>query len=251
MTGRVTSFGLAAVAAVLLTFSGCGGAIEGGAQAPETGGASSNSGGSTDTGAGATASGGSLPVASGGSITGGSAPTSKGGTSSVTGGSPATSAGGTTSSTGGTGSIVFTPLCAGYVTQAGVAPTKNGVCAPADIQFCYKTCGPSSVGFKTETCNGGVYVEGSTCQFDPAGDYSCYKLPDTVPASCPATAPQSTMACSVPTCTVCGGTATAQTTGYLDSSGAAKLGYCVCTAGLRWTCAALLVAWPCPGHPGC
>jgi len=42
---------------------------------------------------------------------------------------------------------------------------------------------------------------------------------------------------------------------YLDSSGAVKIGYCVCTqpnaAGVRtWSCASD-TAWPCPLANGC
>ena len=29
---------------------------------------------------------------------------------------------------------------------------KGGACAPTDSQFCYKTCGPESVGVKSEMC---------------------------------------------------------------------------------------------------
>ena len=49
--------------------------------------------------------------------------------------------------------------------MAGEAPTKGGVCTPSDTQLCYKTCGPLSIGFKSETCTGGVYVEQSGCSF--------------------------------------------------------------------------------------
>jgi len=47
---------------------------------------------------------------------------------------------------------------------------------------------------------------------------------------------------------VCGGT-----TGYLDSTGAAKTSYCVCQASLSnptWSCASS-TAWPCPSNSGC
>jgi hypothetical protein len=49
----------------------------------------------------------------------------------------------------------------------------------------------------------------------------------------------------VATCVVCnvGGN-------YLDSTGATKVGYCVCQASGKWTCAAN-TAWPCPGNTGC
>jgi hypothetical protein len=69
-------------------------------------------------------------------------------------------------------------------------------------------------------------------------------------AVCPDTVPQATMACDVPECTLCN-----LAGNYADSSGAAKVGYCVCGEpngdGERsWTCASD-TAWPCPGGSGC
>jgi hypothetical protein len=95
-----------------------------------------------------------------------------------------------------------------------------------------------------------LYVEG-TCTY-PAGDYACYKLPTTADAGCPAdaaTAPQHNTACTLAACTVCGGTSAMQTTGYKDSGGAAKVGYCVCSGG-KWQCASDK-EWPCPTGSGC
>jgi hypothetical protein len=80
-------------------------------------------------------------------------------------------------------------------------------------------------------------------------DYSCFKIPATISATCPTTIPQAGMACTVADCTLCdlGGQ-------YLDSSGATKTGYCVCPAtgsGMgKWSCAST-TAWPCPGAQGC
>jgi hypothetical protein len=165
-----------------------------------------------------------------------------------------TGAGGTTPTTtaaGGTGGTTdFTPLCGGLLTAAGVAPTKNGICVDTDPQLCYKTCGPQSVGFKSETCTAGVYVEQSGCSFPPA-DYSCYKIADpfVLDPTCPAEVPQATTACTVAPCTLCNVNG-----GYLDSSGAAKQGYCVCptstTGTSKWSCASS-TAWPCPAGQGC
>ena len=208
------------------------------------------SGGATDTG-------GSTPAGTGGNATstGGAStmPAGKGGATTVASGTGG-SAGSTTAGTGGTSAGgTFQPLCSDLTTAAGAAPTKSGACTSADPQLCYKTCGPQSLGFKSETCTTGAYAEQSGCSF-PAGDYSCYKLPDTADASCPTTAPQATTACSVAACVVCGGTATAQTTGYLDSSGSAKAGFCVCPASAsgnsKWSCAST-TAWPCPSGSGC
>jgi hypothetical protein len=134
--------------------------------------------------------------------------------------------------------------------MAGEAPTKGGVCTASDTQLCYKTCGPNSIGFKSETCTGGLYAEQSGCSFPADQDYACYKIPATVSATCPTTAPQASQACTVAECTLCnvGGM-------YLDSSGAAKEGYCVCpkagTSGTsKWSCASS-TAWPCPAGKGC
>jgi hypothetical protein len=206
---------------------------------------------------GTTSSGGSAPEGTGGSTTssGGtsSAPTETGGSTSTSTGSGG-AAGATTASSGGSsGGGEFQPLCADLKTAAGVAPTKSGACTDSDPPLCYKTCGPQSLGFKSETCTTGAYAEQSGCSF-PDGDYACYKLPDTADPSCPTTAPQATTPCSVDPCVICGGTATAQTTGYLDSGGSAKAGFCVCPASSsgnsKWSCAST-TAWPCPSGSGC
>ena len=135
------------------------------------------------------------------------------------------------------------------MTAAGQAPAKGGACTASDPQLCYKSCGPLSVGFKSETCTNGAYAEQTGCTF-PDADYACYKVPSAVDKACPTTPPQATMACDVAPCTVCsaGGN-------YLDSSGASKMGYCVCPmagdSGMRkWSCASS-TAWPCPSGKGC
>lgn len=144
---------------------------------------------------------------------------------------------------------MFSPLCNDVPPTAAGAPSKGGACTATDAQLCYKTCGPQSVGFKSETCTNGAYVEQSGCTF-PDGDYACYKIPTTIDASCPMAPPQATMPCDVAMCTPCnvGGN-------YLDSSGASKMGYCVCPmagdSGMRkWSCASA-TAWPCPLGKGC
>jgi hypothetical protein len=148
------------------------------------------------------------------------------------------------------GGTSFRPLCADLSTQAGTAPTKNGICVDADPQLCYKACGPESKGFKSETCTSSVYVEQSGCSFPP-GDYSCYRIPTVVDSSCPTTAPQASQACKVAPCVPCDVDGI-----YLDSSGAAKSGYCVCPApsgmggASQWSCAPT-TAWPCPAGQGC
>jgi hypothetical protein len=172
-----------------------------------------------------------------------------GATTGAGGALPGTGGSTTPAGTGGTsGSGDFSPLCASLTTAAGAAPTKSGLCTDADPKLCYKTCGPESKGFKSETCTAGAYVEQSGCSF-PAVDYSCYKIPTVADATCPAAAPQAGTACTVAACVVCGGT-----TGYLDTSGASKTGYCVCPASAsgtsKWSCASS-TAWPCPAGSGC
>lgn len=179
--------------------------------------------------------------------TGTNTATTGGATSAATtgGATNAATTGGATSTTGAPANL-GDPPCG--VTEAGLEAKKGTACTETDVQLCWRTCGPNSVGWKSETCTAGAYVEGD-CQF-PAGDYSCYAIPAAVDATCPATAPQATMECTVAECTPC------NTNGeYLDSSGAVKVGYCVCGApdneGLRkWTCASD-TAWPCPAGEGC
>ena len=167
----------------------------------------------------------------------------------TTTGTGATTATGGGADAGGTTATSFQPLCSGLTTAAGGAPSKGGACSSTDPQLCYKTCGPESKGFKSETCTSGSYAEQSGCTF-PAGDYSCYKIPGTVDPTCPTTAPQASQACTVAKCVICAGT-----TGYLDSTGASKTGYCVCPQDsdgnpTKWSCAST-TAWPCPSANGC
>jgi hypothetical protein len=212
--------------------------------APGTGGASVAA-----TGGSASGAGGSAPAGTGGSAPagyGGSAATGNGGSTGTT----------TVSGTGGSapaidgGSSEYSPSCTGLTTEAGAAPTKSGACTANDPQLCYKTCGPESKGFKSETCTAGAYAEESGCHFPTSGNYACYKIPTTDDATCPTTAPKATTDCTVEQCVVCG-----KTTGYLDSSGSQKTGYCVCPAASasgsrKWTCASS-TAWPCPSGAGC
>ena len=200
---------------------------------------------------GTTSAGGAAATAPVGGTTaagGVTATTPVGGTTAAAG-STGTDSGGTTGAAGTTGASAFQPLCGNVVTALGVNPTKSGNCTATDPQLCYKTCGPRSSGFKSETCQGGVYVEQSGCSFPP-GDYSCYKIPLTMDPTCPTTAPQANMSCSVAECVLCSDAAG----GYLDSTGAAKTGYCVCPATTtgtgKWSCASS-TAWPCPANQGC
>jgi hypothetical protein len=214
-------------------------------------GCSSSNDPATTTGTGgttATSTGGTTTASTGGS-------TGSGGTTATTGtgGTTATSTGGVSASgghsgaAGSSGSSDFgQPACT--TTSAGVAVKKGGSCTAADPQLCYNTCGPEKSGVKPETCSAGAYAEGP-CQFDPAKDFSCYKVPaaGAFSASCPAGVITSGAACTVPDCTVCGAM------GYTDSSGSPKTGYCVCQSGSAnptWSCAST-TAWPCPAGSGC
>jgi hypothetical protein len=227
MTMRSVAYvGTVALLAQVLCTQGCGG----GNNSPSTTGGTG----------GVTSTGGTTTVASTGGTT--TATTGSGGTTVTTG---------VDGSAGTTGATTYDPLCAGLLTAAGLAPTKNGICIDSDSQLCYKTCGPNSIGFKSEICTAGVYVEQSGCSFPSDQDYSCYKVPTTVDTACPTDVPQANTVCTVATCTLC-----SVNGGYLDSSGAAKTGYCVCpapsaTTGVsKWSCASS-TAWPCPAGKGC
>lgn len=212
---------------------GAGGTIhfDGGATSTGATGGTLGHGGSSESGGDTSSSGG---ASFGGTLgAGGIAPT--GGTR-TSGGAPGT--GGSLAS----GGSPFQPLCGDEV-------AKGNPCDQSSAQFCYKTCGPNSVGYKSETCQLGSYVEQTGCTFPPGQDYSCYELPAQRPAQCPAGVPRATQACSVPECTVCFG-GTLGTPLYQDSTGTQKVGYCVCTESGVWTCASTS-AWPCPGGAGC
>jgi hypothetical protein len=241
---------LTLLAASCLTVYGCSGSNDspttgGGAGAPYVAGAPNVAG--SPGGAGAPAGAGS-PGASG----------SPGAAGANTGGAPAAAgaAGASTAGAPGTGGT-FTPLCVGLKTAAMAEPAKAIACAdPSDPQLCYRTCGPQSSGYKSETCTGGAYAEQSGCTFPPELDATCFKLPATQDASCPtAVAPKASDPCTIAACTVCnlGGGATGT---YLDSKGMQKVGYCVCqlpTGGAttgKWSCGST-DAWPCPGAMGC
>lgn len=250
---------LALAALCLLTAVRCGGENE-----PSVMSGSSTTGGSgttappsgttAGTGAGQSGSGGTTPSSTGGSPSGSGGSTATAGSGNASGGMSAAAGSGESSddagSMAGMMSDMFSPLCEAVPpTAAGEAPTKGGACTAEDTQLCYKTCGPQSIGFKSETCTNGAYVEQSGCTFTNM-DYACFKIPEMIDASCPMTAPQSGMPCEVAECTLCnaGGN-------YLDSKGESKTGYCVCpvagaSGSRKWSCAST-TAWPCPSGRGC
>lgn len=135
--------------------------------------------------------------------------------------------------TGGDSGTIGTPVCVGV--------SKGDPCT--GDAMCWKACGPSNVGWKSETCVADAYVEGE-CEFPDTEDYSCYAIPVTQDASCPVEAPQHNTACSVEACNVCSASGM-----YKDSGGATKAGYCTCVES-QWKCASTS-AWPCPGASGC
>jgi hypothetical protein len=110
----------------------------------------------------------------------------------------------------------------------------GGACYGADL--CGKTCGPDVLGSKSLTCPAGTLVEGA-CTFPASADYSCYKVGA---AQACATGTKAGQACTATACQACGATTG---TGYLDASGAAKQGFCVCSKGI-WSCGTT-AEWPC------
>jgi hypothetical protein len=175
--------------------------------------------GTGNSSAGSTSTAGS--AGTGNTTAGASGDTSTAGT----GGSGTAGTGG--SGTAGTGAL---PFC--------TTETKGAACT-TEGQACNKTCGPQSVGTKSETCTAGVYVEGS-CVFDCTNtntNWACYAGLATAPMC--ETGTQASMPCTAAACAPCQGS-------YLDSSGASKVGGCVCagTAGSeKWSCASS-TAWP-------
>jgi hypothetical protein len=121
--------------------------------------------------------------------------------------------------------------------------TKGAMCTNEGVG-CKKSCGPQSVGWKSETCTNALVVEGKTCEFecgDTSVNWGCYSL--TAATSCDTTnVPVSGAACTAAACVPCAG-------GYKDTSNTAKTGACVCVAGAtmsKWSCAATTPtnAWP-------
>jgi hypothetical protein len=216
------------------------------------GGTTSAAGGTPPAAAGTTAGGGSTSNAG--------APPTNGGTSAAGG----NASGGGAAPTAGAGAFVFPDGACGK-TKADEDIAKGVACTADDVQKCDKTCGPANVGYKTETCTDATYAEGD-CTFPSDANYACFGLADP-PADaegCPTDAPpQHNQPCSLAICqTAAIGKGCAQTTacgvcgvatGYLDSGGSSKTGYCICIAGAnggKWACGSTS-AWPCPAGNGC
>jgi hypothetical protein len=201
-----------------------------------------------------TATGGSTSIGTGGSNAGAAA---------LTGGSSNTAGTGTGGSSAGAPSGCSAPSF--YTDGQCDSTVSKGAACTTEGSVCDKNCGPGNSGFKTETCTGGVIVESSTCTFPASCNFGCFKVPTADSPNCPpaASPPQHNQPCSAgmamcnlpcnqtTPCEMCGVAA-----GYLDSSGAAKVGYCVCIpstsdAGSKWACATFPTAWPCPSGAGC
>jgi len=132
----------------------------------------------------------------------------------------------------------------------------SNLCAPSDPQICSRTCGPDSIGTKTVNCvNGGYVEETADCSFDPSRDYSCYSVPAGPNVACgTGVLPQAAAPCQLGPCVVCNSEGGVYGGLYFDSSGATRLGFCVCAtraSGVQtWSCAAN-TSWPCPAGAGC
>jgi hypothetical protein len=200
-----------------------------------------SSGGSSGTGGDTTGTGG-MTAGGPGAGAGGTLPSGGSGTTGGAAGAPATT-GGSAGLGGSAGSTdtQYQPVCDDSV-------VKGGTCDGAS-QSCYKTCGPDSIGFKSETCERGSYVEQSGCTFPDGTDYSCYGIPLRLPAECPGTVPRASEACQISMCIVCFG-GSSDNPLYEDSTGTQKEGYCVCSDAGSWTCASVS-SWPCPDGSGC
>ena len=109
---------------------------------------------------------------------------------------------------------------------------------------------------KTETCTtAGTYAEMSGCSFDASQDFSCYRIPTAANAVCAGVTPQAGTACDVPHCTLCNSLGAVVGGQFIDSTGAPKVGWCVCqepnaTGQRTWSCATD-TSWPCPLGCGC
>ncbi len=253
MSRKTHVYVLAIATAFCVSAVGCSGsndpATPAGAGAPSSSAGAPGAGASNVAGApgaGAPTGTGGAPAAGGAPATGGAPASAGAGGAATTGGAPG-SAG-----AGGTSGGMYTPSCAAVGnTAAGVAPTKGGACTAADPQLCYKPCGPQNTGFKSETCTAGLYQEQSGCSFPAEADYSCFKIPTTQDATCPATTITASTACTTNMCTVCSDAMG----NYYDSQNNLKVGYCVCPAPgasgtSKWSCASS-TAWPCPVGKGC
>lgn len=123
--------------------------------------------------------------------------------------------------------------------------TTSGTCASGTDLDCYSQCGPGKIGSKTCACTSDAW-KCPACSFPAGADYACYKLPATVPLCDATTPPTAGASCTAAACSACGATTGK---GFIDATGVARAGYCLCESN-RWNCA-LTREWPCPGNQGC
>ena len=196
---------------------GMGGAGGGGSNHPGTGGrVNTGMGGrprdaGTDSGAvggcdGGTSGTGSAAAGGRGSAAGGrvAAVGGRGGGTGGRGGAP---------DTDGMGVGSGLPMCAPDLKD-------KSACAPGS-DGCWKTCGVNNRATKPCSCVAGLWNCGD-CVYPP-GDYSCYDLSGSAfVAPCPPETHSGMVSCAV-LCSLC--------SGYVDSTGAPKIGYCACDTG--------------------
>ena len=187
----------------------------------------------------ATGTGGSSGAAG---TTGVAGTTGSGGTTGAAG------AGATTGDGGAIDGAFAGTLDAGmpFATACAATVRNKGVCMTATDVSCANTCGPNRIGYKNCNCFADVW-DCPRCEYVP-GDYSCYRLPDP-PEACPpepetdsgSTLPMVGSTCTRAACRPCG---SATLISYLDSAGAAKVGYCICgSTDRKWSCAST-TEWP-------
>lgn len=188
-----------------------GGAIGGSGES--TGGSSGTGGasGGSDVGTGGTSTGGIAGgVGAGGSR--GGAGGSKGGAggSSVGGrGGWWSGGGGATGGSGNGGSIGGLQMCDPSIRDKDSCNFGTSACR--------KTCGVSAMATKPCTCSQGQWNCGD-CSYGP-GDYSCYRLPASSVPACPFGTVNGNTTCTK-ACALC--------SGYRDTTGSDKVGYCSC-----------------------
>lgn len=200
-----------------------------------TGGLGTNSGGTAPSTGGATASSGGLGTDAGGS--------------STNAGGASTSAGGSSTSAGGAPEPVDLGLTDTHCNADKEHYKAGNACTAGE--GCFERCGPDGTGRGTGVkglkCEGGVFAT-VPCFFDPANDYSCYKLP-TPPPACPA-GTQRGGVCEVEKCAPCG--SATDPNAFLTAGGNPHAGFCLCL-GAVWSCEGADV-YPClvsETLPGC
>jgi hypothetical protein len=227
--GVPTFLGTAGSAGTTSGFAGEGGQIammdDGGLGGAAGYAGAAGSGGSGDTGR--AGRGGWSGSAGGGNWTGSGGAgnwTGGGGFGNWTGGGGWTGSAGTTGR-GGSGASL--PMCDPEIKD-------NDFCT-LGTPACRKTCGVAALATKPCSCIAGQWNCG-TCVY-PSGDYSCYRLQGFTP-QCPFATMSGVTRCTS-LCSLC--------SGYVDSAGAPKIGYCACaesdSGGNVYRCASTS-EWP-------